>query len=72
MSWSMSSVVRTTTGTTMMARANTPAQPEKPPIGSTTSWYTNRPIRMDGADSSTSDTKRTALPSAEPRAYSAR
>jgi hypothetical protein len=38
MSWSMSSVVRTTTGMTMMASANTPAQPEKPPIGSTTSW----------------------------------
>ena len=33
---SMSSVVRTTTGTTMTASAIAPASPEKPPIGTTT------------------------------------
>ena len=31
----MSSVVRTTTGTTMIASATDPAQPEKWPIGTT-------------------------------------
>jgi hypothetical protein len=36
------------------------------------SWYMNRPIRIDGALSSTSETKRVTLPSAELRAYSAR
>ena len=35
---SMSSVVRTTIGMTMIASATTPAQPEKPPKGSTSSW----------------------------------
>ena len=35
---SMSSVVRTTTGITMMASAAVPAMPEKWPIGTTSTW----------------------------------
>ena len=68
----MSSVVRTTTGTTMIASAIAPAQPEKWPIWMTTASYTKRPMMIDGALNRMSLTKRTASPNRLPRAYSAR
>src|SRR5688572_30384755 len=59
---SISSVVRTTTGSTMKASATAPAKAEKCPIGATTSVYTNRPSTMEGADSRMSLTKRIVSP----------
>src|SRR3546814_4389614 len=62
-SCSISSVVRTTTGSTMKASAIAPASAEKWPICATTRVYTNRPSTIDGADSRMSLTKRTVSPS---------
>src|SRR3569832_1580494 len=57
-SFSMFSVVRTTTGIAINASDSDPAQPEKPPVVVTNSAYTNRPMTMDGADSMISVMKR--------------
>jgi hypothetical protein len=67
----MSSVVRTTTGMTSSASANAPAQPEKCPTLATYTEYTNRPMTIEGAESSTSLRKRVAAASQLPRPYSA-
>ena len=69
---SISSVVRTVTGMAMIASASAPAIAEKCPTRITSSSYTNRPMMIDGADSSTSFTKRITVLRREVRAYSAR
>ena len=70
---SISSVVRTTTGSTMNASATAPASAEnRPPLKyMTKTAYTNRPSTIDGADSRMSLTKRTTVPSLRLLPYSA-
>ena len=68
----MFSVVRITTGITSNAKATDPAQPEKPPNGTTSMTDTNMPITMEGADSKMSFTKRVTWPSQPCLLYSAR
>lgn len=71
-SCSISSVVRTTTGSTMNANAITPAHPEKCPVCRTTSSYTNSPNTIEGAERRMSFTNRIIAPILCRFTYSAR
>src|SRR5574340_1105819 len=71
-SFSMFSVVRTTTGIAIKASDSDPAQPENPPVVVTNSAYTNSPMTMEGADNMISVTKRVNEANLETRPYSAR
>ena len=70
--FSMSSVVRTVTGMAMIASATAPAIAEKWPMRTTSSSYTNSPTMIEGADNSTSLTKRMTVLMRAVRPYSAR
>ena len=54
----MFSVVLTTTGIAIKAKAIVPAHPEKCLTWATKTAYTNNPITIDGADNMMSFTKR--------------
>ena len=56
----------------MIASASAPAMAEKWPMGTTTTWYTNRPMMMEGALSRMSLMKRTTKASFDLAPYSAR